>query len=81
MRVLANAELTGCRREISRAGVVHQQEGRYFLGNVIVGKDALDREAVADPVAAVAALDERQFFYDCSPLVDGYTLAGRQSTY
>ena len=78
VRMLADAELARGRREVGRAGVVHQQEGRHFLGDVAVGKNALDREAVADPVAAVAALDECQFFHDRSPLVVGHTLEGRQ---
>ena len=63
VRVLADAELMGGSREIGRARMVHQQEGGHFFGDIVVGEDAPDREAIADPVPLVAALDKCQFFH------------------
>lgn len=55
MRLLADAKLARGRREVGRAGVVHGQVGRHFLGDVAIGKDAPDREAVAEPVETCGA--------------------------
>jgi hypothetical protein len=64
VRMLADAPALARRREIHRAGIVHQQEGRHFGGDILVRKDRPHREAIADPVTAAAACDKGEFFHD-----------------
>jgi hypothetical protein len=68
--MLTDAPALASRCEIRRPGIVHQQEGRHFLGNVVVGKNALDGETITDPMTAVAAFDKGDFFHDDAPLFD-----------
>ncbi|OSM04040.1 hypothetical protein MAIT1_03703 [Magnetofaba australis IT-1] len=49
--------------ELVGSGVVQQQEGRDRFGDIAVGENVAHREAVADPVAPVAAFDEIEFFH------------------
>lgn len=52
VRVGADAAAGVGRREVCRAGVVHQHEGRELACQIAIGEDIAHREAVADPVAA-----------------------------
>src|ERR1700730_6213735 len=50
-------------RKILRPSVIQQQKRRYFLAEVIVGKNAAHRKPVANPVALVVAPDEGELFH------------------
>ena len=63
VRMRTDAALLRRGLEAGRPRVVHEQERGQLLRDVVVRKDAPHRETVADPVAAVAALDECQLFH------------------
>src|ERR1700730_3557288 len=50
-------------RKILRPGVIQQQKRRYFLAEVIVGKNAAHGKSIADPMTVVVAPDEGKFFH------------------
>ena len=60
----ADAATLGRRPELRGAGVIEQQKRRERRRPVVVGKHAAHRKPVADPVALIVALYERQFFHD-----------------
>src|SRR3984893_10638416 len=50
-------------RKILRPSVIQQQKRRYFLAEVIVGKNAAPGKPVADPMALVVAPNEGKLFH------------------
>ena len=69
MWMLTDAEFLLGRREVGWTRVVHQEEGGDVRGDVAIRKNIPDRKAVADPVVAITALDESNFFHTEFPLV------------
>src|SRR5688572_14655941 len=64
VRVLADAARAALIRvEIARSGIVEQQERRDRAGVALVAEQGAHREAVADPVAAVAAKHFKKLFH------------------
>ena len=79
MRVRTDTQLLRGWRKCGRGGVVHQQEGRNILGDIVIGKNALDRKAIANPMFAVATLDVCQFPHEDCPLAESKIVYSIQS--
>jgi len=67
VRVLADAATFVGRLEVMRTGVVEQQEGANLLADAVIGKQRANREAVADPMAAIIAVTSKNLLHGVSP--------------